>query len=114
MMPIGVICRRPSAPTVVRIVSRIIGTASVRGGRGAQRMSRFTQGWAVFGEAIDPTAPVERLVLRVALAQPPRDLRLHQLGTEIERVRRILPNTELGKERESILCDVVAISVVDV
>ena len=74
-------------------------------------MSRFTQAGAVFGQAIDPTAPVERLVLSVALAQPPRDLRLHQLGTEIEGVRRIFSNTELGKERESIL---VAISVIDV
>ena len=56
-------------------------------------MSRFTQACAVFGQAIDPTTPVERLVLSVALAQPPRDLRLHQLGTEIEGVRSILSNT---------------------
>src|SRR3954451_16834267 len=102
MMPIGVICGRPSAPTVVRIVSRIIGTASARGTRGAQRMSRFTLACAVFGQTINPTAPVERLVLGVALAQPPRDLGFHQLRTKIEGVWRVLSNTELGKQRESI------------
>ena len=77
-------------------------------------MPRFAQARAVLGQAVDPTAPIERLVLGVALAQPPCDLRLHQLGAEIEGVRRILSNTELGKERESILRDVVAVSIIDV
>src|SRR5712671_1304642 len=105
MMPIGVICRRPSAFVVVKIVSRIIGTASARRVRGAQRMPRFAQARAVLYQTVDGTTPIERLVLGVALAQSPCDLSLHQLGTEIEGVRRILSYAELGKERERILRD---------
>ena len=61
-------------------------------------MPRFAQARAVLYQTVDGTTPIERLVLGVALAQSPCDLRLHQLGAEIEGMRRILSKAELGKE----------------
>src|SRR2546427_6318974 len=94
MMPSGAICTRPSRSVVVTTVSRIIGMSGL--GEAAQGVPHFSQPRQVFGRSVDRAAPIERLVLRVALAEPPGDLRLHQLGAEIERMRRVALHPELG------------------
>src|SRR5215472_6909593 len=112
MMPNGAMCTTPDALTVVTIVSRIIGMASLR--RAAQRVAERAQARAVLLGAINCTAPIERLVLHVALAQPPGDLGACELGAEIERMCAVGGDAELGKERERILRDVVSVAIVDV
>src|SRR5690348_7107053 len=113
MMPNGAMCTSPAALIVVTIVSRIIGIGSVRR-RGAQRMPGLAQARAVLFRAVDRAAPVERLVLREPLAEPPRDLGPHQLGAEIERMRAVLLDAKPGEQSERILRDLVPAAIVDV
>src|SRR5260370_42435712 len=89
MMPSGARCTRPSAPAVVTMVSRIIGIELALRLRSAQRVSGFAQPGQIFRLAVDRAAPVERLLLGVAVFQPPGDLRLGHLGAEIERMRGV-------------------------
>ena len=56
---------------------------------------------------------MHRLVLRIALAQAPRGLRLHQLGAEIEGVGAIVLDIQAGKKRERVLRDRVPLAVED-
>src|SRR5205085_4829404 len=113
MMPNGVMCKAPLWLIVVTIVSRIIGIGSVRRG-GAQRVPGLAQARAVLLAPVDRAAPVERLVLGKALAEPPGDLGPHQLGPEIERMRAVLLDAELGEQGERILGDLVPAAIVDV
>src|SRR5262245_60863682 len=90
MMPNGVMWTAPLWLIVVTIVSRIIGIGSLRRRR-AQRVPGLAQaGQILVLRPIDRAAPGERLVLRIALAEPPGDLGAHQLRPEIERMRAIL------------------------
>ena len=50
-------------------------------------------------------APGKRLVLHIALAEPPGDLGLHQFRAEIEGVRAVVLNAEPGEKFESVLRD---------
>src|SRR5262252_10471237 len=95
------------------MVSRIIGTALLRC-LGAQRVADLAQARAVFGRTIDRAAPVERLVLREPLAEPPCNLGSRQFGPEIERVRAVMADVELGKKGKRVLRDVMSVPVVDV
>jgi hypothetical protein len=62
-----------------------------------QRVSGRGQAREVFSRAVDGTAPVERRILCVTLAQAPRYFRLHQFGAEIERVRAVVVDAESGE-----------------
>src|SRR6266487_2629975 len=94
MMPSGAMWTVPVPFIVVTIVSRIIGMSAL--GLRAQGVPGRFQPGAVLHRCICGASPVERLVLRVALAQSPGDFRLGQLGTEIERMRAIPFDTEPG------------------
>ncbi len=59
-------------------------------------------------------APIQRLVLHVALAELEGGLRLHQLGAEIERMRPIGRDTKPGIELERIVSNVMSVAVIDV
>ena len=82
--------------------SRIMGMAA---GLLLRRPSRFflaTSVWPgcfqprlVVGGRVGGDAPIERLVLRVALAEPPGDLGPRQLRPEIEGMRAVLVHAEL-------------------
>jgi len=77
-------------------------------------VAHLAQPRQVLWRAIDRAAPIERLVLRVALAQAPGDFRLHQFGAEIEGVRRIVSELELREERECVLRHAMAVAVIAV
>ena len=120
--PSGAICTLPSALRVVTMVSRIIGIAypplapSLRGLAlllGDQRVTCSLELGLVVGRGIGGNAPVERLVLGIALGEPPGDLGAGQLDPEIEGVRSVLVDVELGVEIEHVLRDVMAVAVVD-
>src|SRR4029077_801151 len=113
IMPNGAMCTAPEALTVVTMHSRIIGIGSVRRGC-AQRVPGLAQARAVLFRAVDRDAPVERLILGKALAEPPGDLGPHQLGAEVERMRTVLLHAELAEQRERILRHLVAVPIVDV
>src|SRR5690349_19769835 len=86
MMPNGVMWMAPRSLIVVTIVSRIIGIALLRWRR-AQRVPGLAKaGQVLVLRRVDRATPSERLVLRVALAEPPGDLGAHQLRAEIERM----------------------------
>src|SRR5215470_6836783 len=105
MMPNGAMWTAPASLTVVTMVSRIIGIGSLRRGR-AQRMPGLPQPREILRRRrIDRAAPIERLVLGVALAEAPGDLGPHQLRPEIERVRAVRLDAEPGEQRERILRD---------
>src|SRR3954451_1073280 len=63
---------------------------------------------------LDGDAPAQLVVLRVALAELVGDLRPRQLDAEVERVRPVGFDAELGEQVERVLGDVVAVAVVDV
>src|SRR5689334_10703171 len=113
MMPNGAMWTAPAALIVVTIDSRIIGIGSLRRRR-AQRVPGLAQTREILLRPVDRAAPVERLVLCVALAEPPGDLGAHQLGAEIERVRAVLLDAELAEQRERVLRDLVPATIVDV
>src|SRR5215470_9206166 len=77
-------------------------------------MPCFAESRQVLCYTVDSTAPIERLILNVTLAQPPCDLGLHQFGAEIEGMGSIAPDAELGKQRGRILRDVMSATVVNV
>ena len=77
-------------------------------------MSYLTESRQVFGQPVDSATPIERLILNVALTKSPRDLRLHQLGPEIEGMGRVVPDSELGEKRERVLRKVMSITAIDV
>src|SRR5262245_65176124 len=79
----------------------------------AQRVTHFAQARESRRAPVDRAAPVERLILRVALAKTVRDLGLHQLGAEIESVRSIPLDGEFREQRERILADVMAVAIVN-
>src|SRR5437868_2421275 len=112
MMPSGATCTAPAALAVVTIVSRIIGIGGVLRARRSQRMSDLPQTREILARRIDGGAPVERLVLGVALPQAPGDLGLHQFGPEIERMRAVRLDGEPREQRERVLRHMVAGSVV--
>src|SRR5262249_20562382 len=112
MMPIGAMCPLPLASAVMTIVSRIIGISISR--EATQRVAHLAQAREIFRRTVDRAAPVQRLVLGVALAEPPGDFRLHQLGAEIKRVRRVLPDAEMREKRKRVLRHPMAGAVVDV
>src|SRR5262249_6322967 len=92
MMPIGAMCTLPAASAVVTIASRIIGMSG--SGEAAEGVPDLAEAGEVFRIAIDRATPIERLVLRITLAQAPRDFRFHQLGAEIEGMRRVVSQVE--------------------
>src|SRR5580704_2350912 len=107
MTPNGAMWTVPVAFIVVTIVSRIIGIGSLRWRR-AQRVPGLAQtGEVFFLRLVDRAAPIERLVLHVALAEAPRDLGPHQLRPQIERMRAVLLDAELGEQGQRILRDLM-------
>src|SRR4051812_39727215 len=98
------------------MVSRIIGMSGLYVALWpcAQRMTDRLQPRTVLGRPVCRAAKIERLVLRVAFAEAPGDLGLHQFGTEIERMRAVGCDLELAEQRECILLDVMALAVIDV
>src|SRR5262245_21229841 len=77
-------------------------------------MPYFAEARQILCSTVDATAQIERLILNVALTQPPRDLGLHQFGAEIEGMGSIPPDAELGKEQGRVLRDVMRITVINV
>ena len=67
----------------------------------------------VVGRRVGSDAPIERLVLSVAFGQPPGDFGASQFGAEIEGMRPVGLDPELGEEREGLLGYVVAVAVID-
>ena len=67
----------------------------------------------VVGRRVRRHAPIERLVLGVALGQPEGDLGSRQLGAEIEGMRPVLLDAELGEQVERVLRHVMAVAVID-
>src|SRR5262245_28731176 len=120
--PSGAICTLPSSFRVVTIVSRIMGMASrlkhASGGfalpLGDQRVADFFQPRLVVGGGVGCYAPIERLVLGVALGKAPGNLGAGKLGAEIEGMRAVLVDPELGIEIESVLSDVISVAIIDV
>ena len=55
----------------------------------------------VVGRRVGGHAPIERLVLGVALGEPTGDLGTGQLGAEIEGVRAVLLDAELGNSAKA-------------
>ena len=68
----------------------------------------------VFEFALHRAAPVQFLVLIVALGQLPGDLRARQFHTEVKSMRRIIFQIEQGKQRKRIRGDVQSVAVIDV
>src|SRR3954464_945585 len=99
MMPSGAMCTRPAALTVVTMVSRIIGIGLALGFC-AQRVPGRLQSGAILRRGVGRAAEIERFVLRIAFAEPPRDLGLGQLGAKIERVRAVACHIESVEQRE--------------
>src|SRR5262245_23609755 len=58
--------------------------------------------------------PRQRFVLHIALAKPPSDLGLHQLGAKVEGVRAVALNAKVSEEFERVLRYMVALGVEDV
>src|SRR5262249_37399435 len=114
MRPIGAMCTTPSGPAVVTMVSRIIGIVSALRCRGSQRWARGRRRSQILARPIDGASPGKRLILGVALSEPPSGPRLHQCGTEKEGMGAVRRNAEPGVERHRILCHVMTTSVVDV
>jgi hypothetical protein len=96
--PSGARCSLPDRSMVVTITSRIIGTLqsprhntsrcypvfavirNIVSDIFPQRMARFAQAVLVFLRLIAPAAPVEQLILRVALTKRKSDLCLGKLS----------------------------------
>src|SRR5437016_864340 len=110
--PIGAMCKVPAALTVVTMVSRIIGMSA--SGLREQRMPGRLEPRAILRWRVGRAAPVEGLVLRVALAEPPGDFCLHQLGPEIERMRPIALDPESIEQCQRIPPNMMAVAIVDV
>src|SRR5262249_29555181 len=77
----------------------------------AQRMACLTQAALVLFELVSPASPVERLVLGVALAERKGKFRLGKFGPEIKGMRPVLLNAELGKQRQGVARDMMAIAI---
>ena len=118
-------CTSPSALMVVTMVSRIIGMAwsapssntgsfAVALPLGDQGVPRLSELGLVVGGGVGGNAPIERLVLSVALGEPPGDLGARELDAEIEGVRAVRLDVELGVELEHVVGDVMAVAVIDV
>src|SRR6185437_8737666 len=115
--PIGAICATPSGPSVVMMLSTIIGScirlwaasllARLEGGAGRAMPGRRRG-------RVDGAAPAQILVLHVALAEPPGDLGARQLDAEIEGMRAVLLDAEHGIEIEGALRQLVLVAVVEV
>src|SRR5580658_491006 len=80
----------------------------------AQRVARRAEPGPVLGAAVGRATPIERLVLRVTLAELIGDLGFHQLGAEIERVRAVGFDAELIEQGESVRGDEMARAAIDV
>ena len=87
MRPSGAMCSLPSSLNVVTMHSRIMGMRAppttlrllpffLHG----QRMAGLFEARRVFTGLVGGHTPIDRLVLGVALAEAPGDLRLRQLG----------------------------------
>src|ERR1043165_1589588 len=110
--PSGAMCTVPAALTVVTMISRIIGMSA--SGLREQRMPSRLEPRALLKRWIGGAAPVERLILRVALPQPPGNFCLHQLGPEIECMSAVALDAELVEQRERVLPNMVTRAAIDV
>src|SRR5216684_8804731 len=116
MTPIGAICAATSAPSVVMMLSMIMASRSrlrtapllarLEGGAGRAMRGRWLRG-------IDRVAPAQILVLDVTLAELPGDLGPPQLDAEIEGVRAVILDAELGKQLEGVLRHAVLVAIVE-
>src|SRR5689334_411926 len=105
-------CSAPSGMTIESHSKPVRHAPLPTAGLRPQRVADGAQPRQVLARRIDRGAPLERLVLRIALAQAPREFRLHQLGAEIEGVRGVGGETELWKQRERILRHVMTVAIV--
>src|SRR5579862_4515125 len=77
-------------------------------------MTGLGQARKIFSWAVGRTSPVERSILGIALAEKPRDLRLHQFGTEIKGVRAVIFDSELREQRHGIPRHVMTVAIIEV
>ena len=100
--PIGAICTAPSAVTVVMMLSRIIGIGPLLARRRALRASGRRARCAVDRSGASTATPQsQRSSCDVALAELPGDLGAGQLDAEVERVRAVILDAELGEQRRT-------------
>src|SRR5690242_9109421 len=81
--------------------------ARLEGGAGRAMLGRWRG-------RIDGAAPAQILVLDIALAELPGDLGARQLDAEIEGMRAVLLDAELGIEIKGALRQLVLVAVVEV
>src|SRR6516225_2073158 len=112
IMPIGAKCTCPARFIVETIVSRIIGIGLPLSC--AQGLPGLGQAAEIFRRTIGGASPIERRVLRVALAETPSDFRLHQFGAKVEGVRAVVFDVQLGEQRHRGLCNAMHLAIEDV
>ncbi len=96
MSPKGATWCVPSAFVVATMVSRMSGIQDAAPPQ-YERVARVLEARLfILLRQIGGASPVERFVLRVALAEPPGDLRLCEFRTEIEGVRAVPLDAESG------------------